>query len=100
MKQHILQKIVSKIATDLDQLAYDFDTYEYRDCCDDRETGYQMAVDALNDTSKEAFDIQMYLRMIINECDSDDRSDKENRKSAKKLMRRIQNLNKLRAVLA
>lgn len=100
MKQHMLQKIVSKIATELDQLAYDFDTYEYRDCCDDRETGYQMAVDALNDTSKEAFDIQMYLKMIIVECDSDDRSDKENRKSAKKLMRRIQNLNKFRAVLA
>lgn len=60
---------VERIAADLDQLAFDYDWYEYNDQCKDREEGMR---EAIHEVSSDPEGIIQALREIIrNETDDD-----------------------------
>ncbi len=84
---------IYKLAKDLEEFCFDFDTYAYWDVVgSDDEDRDESVAHILSDISKgEQKSICDYLQGIINESDADD-SLKKSAKQARKLLRRLNNV--------
>lgn len=76
---------VNKLASDIDQFCYEFDTYEYQDNIDNRLENVQKIAKDIREGNNEG--IEEYLHSVI-----DDEAPDEDMKNAEELLRRLDDI--------
>lgn len=89
IKKIIGMKLATRLAHLLDEFVYDYDYYEYMDSCEDREDGFNKALDVITEDEVDCFRIEDYLKEIIDELDTKDPEEKSYKVRAKKILKGI-----------